>query len=234
MASLSALPGALARSLKSTAMIRTPLRVAMALPRAKLGAVGMCGASTRAMSARAAFHGGKMAGVDRMAKDEGGKAKALARCNIPPIELSERQACDVELLCTGAFSPLEGFMNEDVWTAVLKDMRLPGSNTLFGLPKVVMDTWRGDVTPGKSVVMDTSRADVTPGKSVALNFQGETLAVMDIESAWLPNKPFECQQSYGFTTLEHPGCRMIAMERAHRYIGGPITGLATYAPHRKF
>lgn len=58
---------------------------------------------------------GNLAGVDRMAKDDVEKATAFARCSIPPIELSERQACDVELLCTGAFSPLEGFMNEDVW-----------------------------------------------------------------------------------------------------------------------
>ena len=28
-------------------------------------------------------------------------------------ECSERNACDVELLMIGAFSPLEGFMNED-------------------------------------------------------------------------------------------------------------------------
>jgi sulfate adenylyltransferase len=160
-------------------------------------------------SIRAGFHGGKL--VDKMVKDEGEKSKALARCNVDPIELSERQACDVELLCTGAFSPLEGFMNEDAWNAVLKDMRLPGSNVLFGLP----------------VVLDTNRADLVAGKTVALNFQGKTLAVMDIESAWRPNKPYECQQSYGFTTLEHPGCRVIAMERAHTYIGGPLTGLAS-------
>ena len=45
------------------------------------------------------------------------------------------------------------------WTtirsAVLKDMRLPGSNVLFGLP----------------VVLDTNRADLVAGKTVALNFQ---------------------------------------------------------------
>ena len=87
----------------------------MALPHLNSGAVAMSGASTRAMSVRAAFHGGNLAGVDRMAKDDVEKATAFARCSIPPIELSERQACDVELLCTGAFSPLEGFMNEDVW-----------------------------------------------------------------------------------------------------------------------
>jgi hypothetical protein len=39
--------------------------------------------------------------------------------------------------------------------SVLKDMRLPGCNTLFGLP----------------VVMDTTRTDVVAGESVALNFQ---------------------------------------------------------------
>jgi ATP sulfurylase len=84
------------------------------LPRADGGAFCCFGSGMRAMSSiRAGFHGGKL--VDKMVKDEGEKSKALARCNVDPIELSERQACDVELLCTGAFSPLEGFMNEDAW-----------------------------------------------------------------------------------------------------------------------
>ena len=30
------------------------------------------------------------------------------------IELNDRQSCDVELLCNGGFSPLTGFMNEEV------------------------------------------------------------------------------------------------------------------------
>ena len=154
-------------------------------------------------------HGGKL--VNRIVKDEAEKKALLAKCDVPAMDLSERQACDVELIGSGAFSPLEGFMTEDVWKGVLDTMRLPGSNLLFGLP----------------VVLDTDRADLATGKTVALHFQGKPLAVLSIESAWMPNKAYECSKSYGHTTLEHPGVRMIATERKSKYIGGKLSVLAT-------
>jgi hypothetical protein len=48
-------------------------------------------------------HGGKL--VNLMLADDAAKAKAIASCN-RALELSDRNACDVELLCVGGFSPL--------------------------------------------------------------------------------------------------------------------------------
>lgn len=39
------------------------------------------------------------------------------------LELTERQACDVELLTVGGFTPLDGFMNEDAYRSVVDKMR---------------------------------------------------------------------------------------------------------------
>eukprot|EP00668_Euglena_longa_P042597 GGOE01056380.1.p1 GENE.GGOE01056380.1~~GGOE01056380.1.p1 ORF type:complete len:336 (+),score=66.66 GGOE01056380.1:486-1493(+) len=107
----------------------------------------------------------------------------------------------------GGFSPLTGFMNPDSYESVVKDMRLP-SGLLFGLP----------------VVLDSNGTEEV-GKKILLKHGDLPVAVMEIESKWKPNKPFECKMAYSFTSIEHPGVRMVAMERGDYYIGGKIHGL---------
>ena len=51
--------------------------------------------------------------------------KAAAARATKTVELSDRNACDVELLTVGAFSPLTGFMNEEEYQSVVDTMRLP-------------------------------------------------------------------------------------------------------------
>ena len=48
----------------------------------------------------------------------------------------------------------------------------------------------------------------------------------------VPDKPLECVKCYGVGTIEHPGVRMVAMERGKYYIGGPLQGLGV--PTREF
>lgn len=43
---------------------------------------------------------------------------------LPSIQLTERQLCDLELLATGAFSPLDRFMGAEDHARVLDEMRL--------------------------------------------------------------------------------------------------------------
>ena len=54
--------------------------------------------------------------------------KALT-LDLPDILLNSRQLCDFELLATGAFSPLTGFMTRDDYDSVIDRMRLK-DNTL--------------------------------------------------------------------------------------------------------
>ncbi len=130
-------------------------------------------------------------------------------------ECSERNACDVELLMIGAFSPLEGFMNEEDYKSVTKYHR----NTegfLFGLP----------------IVLDTDNNNFEKGKKILLKYKGQNLAVLEIESKWEPDKELEAQFCYGTTSLEHPAVSMIFHEREKYYIGGKIYGLEL--PKREF
>ena len=130
-------------------------------------------------------------------------------------ECSERNACDVELLMIGAFSPLEGFMNEEDYKTVIKDHR----NTegfLFGLP----------------IVLDTNNNNFENGKKILLKFKGQNLAILEIESKWEPDKELEAEFCYGTTSLEHPAVTMIFHERKKYYVGGKIYGLDI--PKREF
>jgi sulfate adenylyltransferase len=146
--------------------------------------------------------------------DPGEVDKIIASCN-HSVELNERQLCDVESISNGSFSPLTGFMNEEEYDSVVSDMRLK-SGLLFGLP----------------VVLDTDCPKCVPGSKVLLTKDGKPIAAMDIESRWTPDKPLEALKCYRTSSLEHPGVRMISMERKHEYIGGAVTGLAK--PERVF
>ncbi len=124
------------------------------------------------------------------------------------IECSDRNACDVELLVVGGFSPLRGFMHQQDYEAVVAGYRTT-SGLLFGLP----------------IVFDTDDASIAVGDQLLLTYRGQELAVLTVESRWEPDKAREAQGCYGTTSIEHPAVKMIATERGRIYLGGSIQGL---------
>jgi len=156
-------------------------------------------------------HGGSL--VDLMVPEAD---QAAVRAGVDRVvECSDRNACDVELLVVGGFSPLRGFMHQEDYDAVVSSHRTT-SGLLFGLP----------------IVMDTSDASIAVGERLLLTYRGQELAVMTVESKWEPDKAREAQGCYGTTSLEHPAVKMIATERGRFYLGGRIQGLAL--PQRVF
>ena len=68
-------------------------------------------------------HGGVL--VNLMVDDSGVKEKLIEESKtLPRIKLSTLEFSDLIMLGTGAFSPLEGFMDQNDYTGVLKNMRL--------------------------------------------------------------------------------------------------------------
>ncbi len=124
------------------------------------------------------------------------------------LECSDRNACDIELLVIGGFSPLKGFMLKADYESVVKSHRTTDGN-LFGLP----------------IVMDTDREDLTIGDQVLLTYKSQEIAVLEIQEKWEPDKVLEAKGCYGTTSLEHPAVRMIACQRKRFYLGGSIKGL---------
>ena len=140
---------------------------------------------------------------------------ALKASATTSIECSDRNACDVELLVVGGFSPERGFMHQADYDSVVAGHRTT-SGYLFGLP----------------IVMDTDREDVAVGDKVLLTYKGQDLALLTVGDKWEPDKVVEAKGCYGTTSLEHPAVRMIATERRHYYLGGLIQGLQL--PERVF
>ena len=131
------------------------------------------------------------------------------------VECSDRNACDVELLVVGGFSPLRGFMYQEDYESVVERHRT-SSGLLFGLP----------------IVFDTDDASIAVGERLLLTYRGQALAVLSVESKWEPDKVREARGCYGTTSIEHPAVRMISGERGRYYIGGRVQGLER--PRRVF
>ncbi len=131
------------------------------------------------------------------------------------FECSERNACDVELLMVGAFSPLEGFMDENNYNSVIKNNR-DTNGLLFGLP----------------IVFDSNNEKVKAGETILLTYKKQKLAVLEVSSKWEPDKSLEAELCYGTNSLDHPAVKMIFNERGRFYIGGRVYGFEL--PIREF
>ncbi len=67
-------------------------------------------------------YGGKL--VDLVVSGEERQALIEKATHLPSIKISPRYLCDLELMATGAFSPLDRFMGHKDYERVLEEMRL--------------------------------------------------------------------------------------------------------------
>jgi sulfate adenylyltransferase len=107
---------------------------------------------------------------------------------LPSIQISERAVCDLELLATGAFSPLDRFMGQADFQRVLDEMRL-ASGAIFPMP----------------ITLPVEQEAVRLDQDVALrNAKNELLAVMTIEEAYAWDRNEVAQKVFGTLDLRHP------------------------------
>jgi sulfate adenylyltransferase len=108
---------------------------------------------------------------------------------LPSIQLSERAVCDLELLATGAFSPLDRFMGQEDYQRVVHDMRLT-SGHLFPIPVTL------PVEPGPALRLD---------RDVALrDARSNLLAVMTINDIYAWDYAEVACKVFGTLDLQHP------------------------------
>lgn len=167
-------------------------------------------------------HGGKL--INLIPTQEQIEKLKNETLDLPSWDLSERQACDIELLLNGGFSPLTGFMNKSDYDSVLKDMRL-ADGSLWPMPITL------DVT---SEIAES----LNQGDRLALrDIEGVVLAIITIDDIWKVDKQAEALAVYATKDEKHPAVNFLNNHTNDYYIGGTLEGLQLpmhydYATHR--
>jgi sulfate adenylyltransferase len=155
-------------------------------------------------------HGGEL--VQLVAAD--GRAAELKKSSRdwPSWDLSPRQLCDLELLMSGGFSPLRGFLSRPDYESVRDKMRLK-DGTLWPIP-ITLD------------VSEEMARKLSHGTLLALRDQeGVMLAALQVDEVWQPDREAEAEAVYGTSSLEHPGVAYLKERTRPWYVGGRVEGV---------
>ncbi len=151
-------------------------------------------------------HGGKL--VNRIVDaDQASKLKAAA-ADLPKITLSAKQACDLEMIAIGAFSPLTGFVKKADFEGICKDMHL-ANGTAWPIPITlsVDDAVKGTLKEG--------------GQAALYHNDGTLLAVIDCEEIYAHDKKMEVPNVFGTEDEAHPGVKAV-LDEGDWCVGGDL------------
>jgi sulfate adenylyltransferase len=120
------------------------------------------------------------------------------------VRLTSRELSDLDMLASGALSPLPGFMGREDYERVVEEMRLAND-----LPWALPVCLAVEASPS--------------GDRIALaDEEGRPLAVLDVEEVYEYDKEREAAQCFRTTDDAHPGVARLYAQHAS-YVGGPVT-----------
>ena len=132
-------------------------------------------------------YGGEL--VDLVSVGEQLEELRAEAARLPTVQISERAACDLELMATGAFSPLDRFMNGEDYRSVVDDMRL-ADGTLFPIPVTL------PVDVDDEVKLD--------GRVALRDLRNHVLAIMDVEDIYEWDRDGTARSVLGTVDVRHP------------------------------
>ena len=155
-------------------------------------------------------HGGTL--IDLMVTPERADELKGASRDIPSWDLTDRQIYDLELLLSGGFSPLGGFLNKSDYERVCSEMRLT-DDTLWPIP-ITLD------------VPEETASELSQGSQLALRDQeGVMVAVLTVGDIWRPDLEAEARQVFGTDNPEHPAVAHLLQQTNPVYVGGSVEGV---------
>ena len=132
-------------------------------------------------------YGGDLVDLLAAAPEEAEALQARAD-RLPSVRLSNRAVCDLELLATGGFSPLDRFMGREDHDRVVSDMRL-SDGRLFPIP----------------ITLPVDAHEVRLDSDIALrDNKNDLLAIMTVEEAYEWDRQDVALRVFGTTDERHP------------------------------
>ncbi len=115
---------------------------------------------------------------------------------LPAVALNARDLADLEMLASGAFSPLTGFMGEADYVRSRDELRLQS-----GAP------WSIPITLG---VDESAARTLKPGPDVALAADGgERIAILKLAEVYRVDRKREAEAVFGTAEDAHPGAKNV-------------------------
>jgi sulfate adenylyltransferase len=147
-------------------------------------------------------HGGAL--IDRTVAGEAAEALRAEAAGLTEVVLTEKQTADLDMISSGALSPLAGFMTRDDYDSVVETMHLAG-----GL------AWSLPVTLSVP-------AGLTADRIALRGHEGDLLAVMEVAEVFEADRRREAELVFRTSEEAHPGVAQIYAEGS-TLAGGQIT-----------
>lgn len=151
-------------------------------------------------------HGGVL--INREITGDEREALIKRSPTLPALQLNTREISDLEMIATGAFSPLTGFLGEADYQAVCNNMRL-ANGLAWSLPVTLS-------------VSQNKAKELKEGSDVALYQNSRLLAVLHLEEIYAYDKEREASLVYRTTDEKHPGVAALYAQ-GELLLGGKIS-----------
>jgi len=143
-----------------------------------------------------------------------GQAEGLARAaSLTKVPMTSREVSDLVMLGMGAYTPLDGFMNQADWRGVCNDMQL-ADGTFWPIPITLSAT--SDLAD--SINLNDDVALIDPETD-------EVMGILNVSEKYAIDKNLECTAVFRTDDAKHPGVEKV-LEQAEINLAGRVTALS--------